>query len=46
LQPTDKNEPANVARVAQTLADIRRVDMEEMIAITYSNFGNLLKVKP
>lgn len=46
LQPTDKNEPANVARVVQTLAKIIKVDIEEMIAITYSNFRNLLKVKP
>lgn len=45
LQPTDKNEPANVARVVQILAKIRKVDTEELISAIYTNFKNLLNLK-
>ncbi|NIM99528.1 MAG: hydrolase TatD, partial [candidate division Zixibacteria bacterium] len=45
LQSTDTNEPANVARVIQTAAEIRKVDIEEMISTVYDNFRNLLSLE-
>jgi len=45
LQSTDKNEPANVVRVAETVAEIRKIDIEELASIVYANFRNLLKIK-
>jgi len=45
LQSTDKNEPANVARVVQIVAKIRKADTEELISAIYTNFTNLLNVK-
>jgi TatD DNase family protein len=44
LQSTDRNEPANVAQVARTLAELRQIDSEELINIVYTNFRNLLSV--
>jgi TatD DNase family protein len=41
-QPTEANEPANVARVAETIAMLRRMDMAELIEAVYRNFVNLL----
>jgi len=44
LQSTDRNEPAKVAQVARTLADLRQIDSEELINIICTNFRNLLSV--
>jgi TatD DNase family protein len=45
LQRPEKNEPANVARVAQTLAEIKKMDVEELIDRTYKNFIKLLHIE-
>lgn len=45
LQSADKNEPANVARVTRTLAELRGIDIKELINITYTNFRRLLNIK-
>jgi TatD DNase family protein len=42
LQSTDRNEPANVAQVARTLAELRQIDSEELTNMIYTNFRNLL----
>ncbi|MFQ5795172.1 MAG: TatD family hydrolase [Candidatus Bipolaricaulia bacterium] len=41
-QPEDEaNEPANVAQVARTLAELRQIDTEELINRVYTNFRRL-----
>ena len=40
----DKNEPANVAQVARTLAELKQIDSEELTNIIYTNFRNLLSI--
>ncbi len=44
LQLDEKNEPANVVQIARTLAKIIKVDSEEFIDISYTNFKTLLKI--
>lgn len=36
-----KNEPANVARIAKRLAQLKEIDEEELIAAVYANFISL-----
>jgi TatD DNase family protein len=43
-QRGDRNEPANVAQVAQTLAELRQIEVEELVDITYTNFRNLFDI--
>ncbi len=43
-QSADRNEPANVAQVARTLAELRQIDSEELINLVYTNFRNLLSI--
>ena len=43
-QTTDQNEPANVAQVASTLAEIKGIDVKELIDAVYENFRTLLKL--
>jgi TatD DNase family protein len=43
-QSADKNEPANVVQIVQTLAELKKIDEEELINITYTNFRNLLNI--
>jgi TatD DNase family protein len=43
LQAEEKNEPANLVDIAGMLAGATKVDIEEFINITYTNFKNLLK---
>jgi len=45
LQRPEKNEPANVAQVAQTLAEIKKMDVEELIDRIYKNFTRLLQIE-
>jgi TatD DNase family protein len=45
LQPTEKNEPANVARIVQRVAEIRKVDFDELANTIYTNFCSLLNVE-
>jgi TatD DNase family protein len=45
LQQAQKNEPANVAQVASVIADIKMVDLDELIDTTYRNFRMLLKIE-
>ena len=40
----EKNEPANVARVAQALADQRGIALEELVWATFANFTTLFGV--
>jgi TatD DNase family protein len=42
--PADNNEPANVAQVARTLAELKQIDSEELIDSVYTNFRNLLGI--
>jgi len=44
LQLDEKNEPANVVQIARTLAKVIKVDSEEFIDISYTNFKTLLKI--
>jgi len=44
-QTTDQNEPAHVAQVASTLAEIKGIDVEELIDAVYSNFSSFLKLE-
>ena len=41
-QTADQNEPAHVAKVASTLAEIKGIDVDELTDAVYSNFVNLL----
>jgi len=41
-QATERNEPANVAQVAQVLAGIKHMAIEELTTIIYTNFRTLL----
>lgn len=43
-RPADKSEPADVAQVARTLAELRQIDSEELIDTIYTNFRNLLSI--
>ena len=43
-QSAEKNEPANVARVAYALAKLKEIDVEELITTVYTNFKNLLSI--
>jgi len=43
-QASDQNEPAHVAQVASTLAEIKGIDAEELIDAVYENFRTLLKL--
>ena len=43
-QDSQKNEPANVARVAQSLADLRGIALEELVQATFENFTALFGV--
>ena len=45
-QATQQNEPANVAEVASTLAEIKGIGVDELIEAVYANFANLLKIHP
>jgi len=45
-QTADQNEPANVAEVASTLAEIKGIDLEKLIEAVYANFTDLLKIQP
>lgn len=45
LQRPEKNVPANVAQVARTLAEIKKIDIEELIDRTYKNFTKLLSIE-
>jgi TatD DNase family protein len=45
LQRPEKNEPANVARVARTLAEIKKMEVEGLIDRTYKNFTELLHIE-
>jgi TatD DNase family protein len=44
-QQAQKNEPANVARVARVIAEIKAIDLEELIDRTYGNFKALLRLE-
>jgi TatD DNase family protein len=44
-QPTESNEPANVAKVAQRLATLRGMDMAELVDAVYRNFVNVLHIE-
>ena len=43
-QTIDQNEPANVARLASLLAELKGIDSEELIAAVFTNFTRLLKI--
>jgi TatD DNase family protein len=43
-QSTEQNEPAHVAQVASTLAEIKGIDVGELTDAVYSNFVNLLNI--
>ncbi len=43
-QSAEKNEPANVARVAYALAKLKEIDVEELVEAVYTNFRNLLSI--
>jgi TatD DNase family protein len=43
-QPGDRNEPANVARVARTLAELKHIEGQELADTTYTNFTNLFNI--
>jgi TatD DNase family protein len=43
-QTTEQNEPAHVAQVASTLAEIKGIDVGELIEAVYANFTRLLKL--
>lgn len=43
-QSTDQNEPAHVAQVASTLAEIKGIDVGELIDAVHTNFKKLLKL--
>ncbi len=43
-QDSQQNEPANVARVAQSLADVRGMALEELVQATFENFTALFGV--
>jgi TatD DNase family protein len=45
LQRPEKNEPANVAQVARTLAGIKKIELEELIDRAYKNFTKLLNIE-
>jgi len=45
MQSAEKNEPANVAQVARVLAEIKKIDIEELIDRTYKNFTVLLNIE-
>ncbi|MEM3489201.1 MAG: TatD family hydrolase, partial [Nitrososphaerota archaeon] len=40
-QVNEKNEPANVIRIAQKLAELKRLPLEEVTKVVYSNFFRL-----
>jgi TatD DNase family protein len=42
---TQKNEPANVAQVARTIAELKAIDLEELIDQTCKNFKRLLRLE-
>ena len=44
-QSADRNEPANVAQVAQTLAELRQIDSEELINTIHTNFRNFFDIR-
>lgn len=44
-QSADRNEPANVAQVAQILAEFRGIDIKELTSTIYANFRNLLNLE-
>ncbi len=44
-QTTDQNEPAHVAQVASTLAEIKGIDVGELVDAVYTNFSSLLKIQ-
>jgi TatD DNase family protein len=43
LQSAEWNEPANVAKVAQALAELRGLEAAEIVAAVYRNFRDFLK---
>ena len=45
LQEADKNEPANIAKVARAMAELKKIDIEELIDKTYKNFKTLLNIE-
>jgi len=44
LQSAEKNEPANVVQIARTLAGVIKIDDEEFVGISYTNFKSFLKI--
>ena len=40
----EKNEPANVARVAQALADLRGIALEDLVQASFANFATLFRI--
>ena len=45
LQAAERNEPANVAQVAQVLAGIKHIDIGELTTMIYTNFRILLALE-
>ncbi len=43
-QSAEKNEPANVARVANAVAKLKEIDVRELVEAVYANFRNLLGI--
>jgi TatD DNase family protein len=39
-----ENEPANVVHVLRSLAELRRIDIEKLVEIVYSNFENVFRL--
>ena len=44
-QATEKNEPANVSRVAETVAGLKNLHVDELTSATYINFKTLLNIR-
>ena len=44
LQSAEKNEPFNVVQIARMLAEVVKVDEEEFIDVSYTNFKTLLEM--
>jgi len=40
----EKNEPRNVARVAQALADLRGIALEDLVQASFANFATLFRI--
>ena len=40
----ERNEPANVARVAQALADLRGIALEDLVQASFANFATLFRI--